>query len=84
MQVCNASERQKAAFIHTQTSGYVTEWRFQGSLGFGGKFWRVPGFREDGTYGEVWYVNQYSEDASAHSKAVVDATNAVLNFLQRR
>lgn len=51
------------------------EWRFQGSLGFGGKFWKNAG---------RWYVNCYPEDLALYpeSQSVMDAANAKLEALK--
>lgn len=54
---CGAPESGKADFILHQTSSFVSEYRFIGSLGFGGKIyrtdargrWRVSCYREDET-----------------------------------
>ena len=78
---CKAPARSREHFIHAQTRRHETEWRFMGSLGFGGKFWRTTGRRSDGSWGECWYVNQYPEDATADSRGVIHAANAKLSAL---
>jgi len=51
------------------SSGPPTEWRFQGTLGFGGKFWRY-----DGKY----YVTCYPEDKTPERIATCDRVNSLL------
>ena len=59
-------------FIYAFTlmpNGPPTEWRFQGTLGIGGKFWRY-----DGRY----YVTCYPEDKTPEREAVIAKVNALL------
>jgi hypothetical protein len=60
-----------------QTDGYCAEYRFQGDLGFGGKFWRNDG---------RWYVSAYPEDVKARPEraGIIEATNAALAELQAK
>jgi hypothetical protein len=51
-----ASEHNRDDFVTIQTHQPCTEYRFMGSLGFGGKFWRNDG---------RWYVSAYPEDIAA-------------------
>ena len=69
-------------FVHHQTSEHVTEWRFIGALGFGGKFWRTRSRRPDGSWGDWWHVNCYSEDETPARLAMIDRANARLWDLQ--
>jgi hypothetical protein len=62
-------------FVHHQTNRHVTEWRFIGNLGFGGKFWRNSSRRPDDSWGEHWYVTYYPEDQSAERDAAENAAN---------
>lgn len=62
-------------FIAHQTAGSTDDYRFQGALGFGGKFWNCNG---------LWYVTAYPEDLEARPdrRAAVDTTNAKLAALR--
>ena len=53
-------------------SGPPTEWRFQGALGFGGKFWRNNG---------KLYVNCYSEDSCPEREEMIEKANKRLAVL---
>ena len=53
-------------------SAETTEWRFQGLLAFGGKFWR-----NDGRY----YVTCYPEDETAARRDIVEKVNELLKEL---
>lgn len=61
------------SFIANQTSGFVTEWRFGGDMGFGGKFWRNEG---------MWYVNCYSEDKTSGKNKAIQKVNKELAELK--
>ena len=63
-------------FVFHQTREHITEYPFQGSLGFGGKFWNYAG---------RWYVTAYPEDISDRPdrQQAIDATNAALAALKR-
>lgn len=76
-----ANKNGRAEFVYHQTSRFTPEYRFVGGLGFGGKFWRTVGTRNDGTWGEKWLVNNYSEDDTVERVAMVNRTNAALNVL---
>jgi hypothetical protein len=73
--VCGASDNpyDREHFVAAQCEeGHPTEWRFCGSLGFGGKFWR-----NDGRF----YVSCYREDETpARLKAIAEA-NRLLSDL---
>lgn len=79
---------EREAFVHSQTHdhpvlGHTTEYRFIGSLGFGGKFWRTPGRAYDGAWStEVWRVDFYPEDSTPERLNVKEATNAALSKLR--
>lgn len=63
-------------FVHIQTREWCTEYRFMGSLGFGGKFWRTP----DG-FGERWRIDCYREDETPGRRRIIDETNEALEQL---
>jgi hypothetical protein len=65
-------------FVDVQTDGYCAEYRFQGDLGFGGKFWNSR--RGD------WYVTAYEEDVKARPQraGIIEATNAALAELKAK
>lgn len=78
MAECGAPEGWRDLFIFNQTAEHVSEWRFIGALGFGGKFWRTRGTRPDGTWGEKWYVSQYPENETPETLEMIQAANAKL------
>lgn len=66
--------RQDHAFIVAQTSeSPCHEYRFQGLLGFGGKFWN---------YGGRWYVTCYSENETPERMAIIEKVNGLLAELK--
>jgi len=67
-----ANESDRDSFLHAQERG-CTEYRFCGSLGFGGKFWDNAG---------RWYVTCYSEDETPARLTAIDATNTALAALR--
>lgn len=72
---CHAREIHRADFIQDQAGDDpAREWRFIGSLGFGGKFRRVNG---------KWYVDCYREDENQLRMRAIDLANARLLLLQR-
>lgn len=82
--ICGASDAKtrtdpyvgpRADFEYHQTAGATDEYRFQGALGFGGKFWNCNG---------RWYVTCYREDETAQRRAMIEATNAALAALRER
>lgn len=79
-----ADERGRDEFVHHQTSQYRSGYRFIGALGQGGKFWRNYGRRPDGTYGELWYVNAYSEDMTEARIHAIYTTDALLDAVRAR
>ncbi len=72
VQEAGAHEADRAAFVFHQKRG-CCEWRFQGLLGFGGKFWNNAG---------RWYVTCYSEDETPRTLEVVEQTNRRLESLR--
>ena len=57
------------SFIQAATDGRWSQWRFQGTLGFGGKVWN-----NDGRF----YVNYYREDETSEREAAQKAANVEL------
>lgn len=81
---CGAREASREDFVYTHTREFCIEYRFMGSLGFGGKFWRNHSFRPDGTYGEHWYVSNYREDETPVTRAAAEAAAGPLDDLRAR
>lgn len=69
---CGATDTEltRRYFVLTQTGEFCTEFRFCGTLGFGGKFWRNA---------RRWYVNCYSEDMTSERQKTIDAANMRLS-----
>lgn len=77
-----ATERWRDDFVFHQVNDdeVCIEYRFQGALGFGGKFWRYPS-----SNGQGWYVNAYHEDESRPGvREAIDATNIALKAIEDR
>jgi hypothetical protein len=73
--VCGAHESAREDFVYNQANGRPPrEWRFQGALGFGGKFWANGG---------EWYVNCYREDETPERRAMITQANEALRDLTR-
>ncbi|HEU5108820.1 MAG TPA: hypothetical protein VFT95_09710, partial [Micromonosporaceae bacterium] len=70
-----ASEAGREDFVAVQTRGGCDEYRFIGSLGFGGKFWTA-------TNTSSWYVTCYREDETAARRSAIGVTNAALDGLR--
>jgi hypothetical protein len=76
-EACGSSSQhlEQADFVHrcvswSQEDPYRTrEYRFQGSLGSGGKFWLTP---------ESFHVNTYPEEITAARAEIIRRTNAAL------
>lgn len=67
-------ERPRSDFVQAQShSEHPQEYRFQGLLGFGGKFWRYDG---------RWYVTCYPEDETPARKEMIKKTNEALAALK--
>ena len=64
------SYRRDFIYHHTEAEHPCDEWRFQGKLGFGGKYWR----RDN-------QVSCYSEDSTPEREAIIVETNAALSSL---
>lgn len=73
-----AHEGERESFVLHQSRGFESEWRFCGLLGFGGKFRRDPHSRD----GERWFVDQYAENETDSSRAIIERTNQALADLQ--
>lgn len=67
----NESDRLSFVVYVTSSERWPLEFRFMGSLGFGGKFWLT---RHDPMY----YVNCYREDETPERLATIERTNAAL------
>ena len=64
-------------FVFHQTREVQREYRFQGRLGFGGKF------RRNG-WEDRWYVDCYPEDLTPERQQMIDAANAALAELKEK
>ncbi len=53
------------------------EFRFQGSLGFGGKFWRSSRLGPEGGW-ERFYINCYREYETPRAKKIIKKVNKLL------
>ena len=74
MKTCGAQESGREAFVALLTHDEaVREYRFIGSLGFGGKVW----FNQDG----VEHVNCYSEDWTPERRTMMDKANKALRLI---
>lgn len=77
---CAAPVSLRADFLahHTdpQPPAGPSEFRFCGALGFGGKF------RVDPHHPAGWYVDQYPEDVTGRTLAMVDSANRQLAELR--
>jgi hypothetical protein len=67
-----ANEEHASSFVGNLSRGCV-EWRFQGTLGFGGKFWNAN---------DRWYVTCYPEDSTDERRAVIAVANERLARLK--
>lgn len=73
-----AASSMREAFISTQSREDCNEWRFQGKLGFGGKFWNEWSYLEERP---LWRVSCYTEDENAKTDKIVKETNEKLYAL---
>lgn len=74
LRLVGAPRRDQDAFVDTFTGSCPPmEWRFQGRLGFGGKFY----FTET-----RWRIGCYVEDDSAERLKIIEAANTVLDALR--
>lgn len=67
-----AREDDRRSFVQHQGAA-CTEWRFQGELGFGGKFYPSRA---------RWYVGCYPEDRTATREALIERANRRLESLR--
>jgi hypothetical protein len=72
VQHAGALEDERRHFVQVQTSQPCAEFRFRGSLGFGGKFRRTR---------DRWYVDCYEEDTTPERERAIRITNAALDGL---
>ncbi len=63
---------QRETFIRDFAEGTTTEWRFQGLLGFGGKFWRNNNH---------YYITCYPEDRTPERETIIAKVNELLKEL---
>lgn len=68
------TEQERFMFLDTQTRG-CTEYRFQGALGFGGKFWNSN---------NRWHVSCYKENETPQTLAIIARTNEELATLREK
>ena len=73
-----APSNMREAFIHYQTKDEIMEWRFQGLLGFGGKFWNEYSYINN-KY--EWRVSCYTEDENPKRLKLIEETNKKLKIL---
>ena len=77
-----AAPYMRDAFIETHARDeFQIEWRFQGQLGFGGKFWN------EYSYGQKkyqWRVSCYSEDENRKRLEIIKETNDKLRDLAQQ
>jgi hypothetical protein len=59
-------------FVNVATTQQHGEWRFQGTLGFSGKFYFTPG---------RWYVDCYPEDDTPERRRAIDEANTQLRAI---
>jgi len=69
----------RGAFVQSQMNETIREYRFQGNLLFGGKFWRNESARPSRR--DMWYVNYYREDQSPERDVMQEAANKRLAML---
>ena len=79
-----ANEHLREEFVHHQTRRYMREFRFIGSLGFGGKFRRGTNRHADGTFGESWYIDTYPEDMTPAREQAIATANPLLDSLREQ
>lgn len=70
--VCGAKEDERQRFIDEAINRLGMEWRFRGSLGFGGKFY----------WDSEWIVGCYQEDETQERRATIFKANLLLSKLQ--
>jgi hypothetical protein len=75
-----ASEYWRKNFVFTESNNYCLEYRFQGNLDFGGKFWNDY-LLIDGKMIYHWYVSCYKEDETKERLEIIKKTNKKLKEL---
>lgn len=78
VEVCGATNDNvmRPSFLHAFTKpNHTAEWRFIGSLGFGGKFWACNG---------KFYVNCYQEHENTERLATIAEANRRLAEIHSR
>ncbi len=70
-----ADPLQRFSFVHWFREPDQREWRFIGSLGFDGKFWKSDG---------RFYVNCYPEDETDERRSTIKRLNDALAALRQR
>ena len=73
VQHAGARSEDREIFVILETGSWCREYRFQGKLGFGGKFYVDP---------DTWRVGCYREDLTADRQQILDVTNAALSGLR--
>jgi len=68
VKVCSANENEEFDFIYHHTKSGCNEWRFIGSLGFGGKYW--SGRNE---------ISCYPEDLTTERERIIKIANEMLS-----
>lgn len=64
-----APECYRDNFVYVESKENCHEYRFQGDLGFGGKFWNDD---------NKWYVACYAEDETPERLKIIETTNKEL------
>jgi hypothetical protein len=65
---CSVGEHQREDFVLSHTHRFIDEYRFIGSLGFGGKVYRTDARC-------AWHVSMYREDETPERLAAMAAAN---------
>ena len=78
VQDCGVNPASEDQFLYDHLNSTCDEWRFQGNMGFGGKF------RREAIYpsGERLYITAYREDTTPERKARIQAVNQKLADMQ--
>lgn len=79
-----AREDSREDFVYSQINRFISEYRFMGGLGFGGKFWRTDGRRQNGSWGETWRVSLYREDETIDRLNMYHDTNRALTEIANK
>lgn len=70
---CRANELTRSGFVMNQTTEVMSEWRFCGVFGFGGKFHN----RDD-----RWFVSMYPESQTPYLLTIQEKVNKLLEELK--